>query len=168
MRFQNQGKSRKDTEMQYFGLTRQVNAQTGESYLDKHQRENEIAKWEGESGCIDRRSWSLFFQDERDYVISMLYPIKHHQMGGVIINDFNLFKEQKPALRIPTLVITGKSSLYNSIEDSKAIAKYYRGICLVYPRSSCMPFCEESKRFNKDVAGFLRKFTRVKKAKSKK
>jgi hypothetical protein len=31
-----------------------------------------------------------------------------------------------------------------------------------------MPFCEESKRFNKDVAGFLKKFTRVKKNKSKK
>ena len=85
-----------------------------------------------------------------------------------MIPAFNLFKEKKPALRIPTLVITGKSSLYNSIEDSKGIAKYYRGIYLVYGYSSCMPFCEESKRFNKDVAGFLRKFTRVKKDASKK
>ena len=167
-RFERQGKSKKDTEMHYFGLTRRFNSQTGESNLDSYQRENEISKWEGEGGCIDRRSWSLFFQDERDYVISMLYPVKNHVMGSVAIPDFDLFKEQKPALRIPTLVITGRSSLYNSIEDSKAIAKYYRGLCLVYGYSSCMPFCEESKRFNKDVAGFLKKFTRVKKNKSKK
>ena len=167
-RFEKQGKGKKDTEMHYFGLTRRFNSQTGESNLDSYQRENEIAKWEGEGGCIDRRSWSLFFHDERDYVISMLYPVKNHVMGSVAIPDFDLFKEKKPALRIPTLVITGKSSLYNSIEDSKGIAKYYRGLCLVYGYSSCMPFCEESKRFNKDVAGFLRKFTRVKKDASKK
>ena len=167
-RFERQGKSKKDTEMHYFGLTRRFNSQTGESNLDSYQRENEISKWDGEGGCIDRRSWSLFFQDERDYVISMLYPVKNHVMGSVAIPDFDLFKEQKPALRIPALVITGRSSLYNSIEDSKAIAKYYRGLCLVYGYSSCMPFCEESKRFNKDVAGFLKKFTRVKKNKSKK
>ena len=167
-RFKKQGKSKKDTEMHYFGLGRTFNTNTGESTLDSYQRENEITKWEGEGGCIDRRSWSLFFHDERDYVISMLYPVKNHVMGSVAIPDFDLFKERKPALRIPTLVITGKSSLYNSIEDSKAIAKYYRGIPLVYSFSSCMPFCEESKRFNKDVANFLRKFTRVKKAKSKK
>ena len=167
-RFKKQGKSKKDTEMHYFGLGRTFNRNTGESTLDSYQRENEIAKWDGEGGCIDRRSWSLFFHDERDYVISMLYPVKNHAMGSVAIPDFDLFKEQKPALRIPTLVITGKSSLYNSIEDSKAIAKYYRGLCLVYGYSSCMPFCEESKRFNKDVAGFLKKFTRVKKNKSKK
>ena len=86
-----------------------------------------------------------------------------------MIPAFNLFKEKKPALRIPTLVITGKWSLYNTVEDSKAIAKYYPGgLCLVYGYSSCMPFCEESKRFNKDVAGFLKKFTRVRKDKSKK
>ena len=167
-RFKKQGKSKKDTEMHYFGLGRTFNRNTGESTLDSYQRENEIAKWDGEGGCIDRRSWSLFFQDERDYVISMLYPVKNHVMGSVAIPDFDLFKEQKPALRIPALVITGRSSLYNSIEDSKAIAKYYRGLCLVYGYSSCMPFCEESKRFNKDVAGFLKKFTRVKKNKSKK
>ncbi len=167
-RFEKQGKGKKDTEMHYFGLTRRFNSQTGESNLDSYQRENEITKWEGEGGCIDRRSWSLFFHDERDYVISMLYPVKNHVMGSVAIPDFDLFKEQKPALRIPTLVITGKSSLYNSIEDSKGIAKYYRGICIVYSFSSCMPFCEESKRFNKDVAGFLKKFARVKKDKSKK
>jgi len=167
-RFKKQGKSKKDTEMHYFGLGRTFNTNTGESTLDSYQRENEITKWEGEGGCIDRRSWSLFFHDERDYVISMLYPVKNHVMGSVAIPDFDLFKERKPALRIPTLVITGKSSLYNSIEDSKAIAKYYRGIPLVYSFSSCMPFCEESKRFNKDVAGFLKKFTRVKKNKSKK
>ena len=167
-RFKKQGKGKKDTEMHYFGLGRTFNRNTGESTLDSYQRENEIAKWEGEGGYIDRRSWSLFFHDERDYVISMLYPVKNHAMGSVAIPDFDLFKERKPALRIPTLVITGKSTLYNSIEDSKGIAKYYRGICLVYSFSSCMPFCEESKRFNKDVAGFLKKFTRVKKDKSKK
>ena len=167
-RFEKTGKGRKDTEMHYFGLTRRFNTQTGESNLDSYQRENEISKWDGEGGCIDRRSWSLFFHDERDYVASMLYPVKNHRMGSVAIPDFNLFKEKKPALRIPTLVICGKSSLYTSTDDCKGIAKYYRGLCLVYGYSSCMPFCEESKRFNKDVAGFLRKFTRVKKNKSKK
>ncbi len=165
-RFVKQGQASKDTEMHYFGLGRRVNPQTGKNHLDEYKEKNSIKTWEGESGCVDRRSWSLYFADDRDTFIGELYPIKSRPLGGVIIPDFDLFKRKKPSRRIPTLVITGKASLYNTTEESKAIAKFYGGICLEYRKSSCMPFYEESERFNKDVSKFLKKFTRKKKKKS--
>ncbi len=160
MRFQRQGPATKDTEMHYLGLSRQMDSRTGESLLAKYHREKEIPEWEGEGGCVDRRAWSLYFADDRDTFISVLYPKHTRYLGGVAIPKFDLFTEPKPRRRIPTLVITGKSSLYNTTEESKAIAKYYGGICVEYKRSSCMPFYEEGTRFNRDVAKFLKKFTR--------
>jgi HEAT repeat protein/pimeloyl-ACP methyl ester carboxylesterase len=170
-RFVRTGPATKDTELHYLGLSRTFNTQTGESSLDAYHREKSIPEWEGEGGCIDRRAWSLYFADSRDTFISVLYPQHKRYLGGVAIPDYDLFKKPKPKRRIPTLVIAGKASLYNTVEESKATAKFYGGICLEYRRSSCMPFYEEGARFNKDVARFLKKFTRKapkKKKKSKK
>ncbi|MBN1442999.1 MAG: HEAT repeat domain-containing protein, partial [Planctomycetes bacterium] len=128
MRLQSAGRSRKDDEMLFFGLGRRFNSKTGESELEQYHRDKKVPEREGEGASIDRRSWSLFFKDERDSVIGMLYPVKHHPMGSVAIPDFNLLKNDPPARPIPTIVICGEASLYTSVQDCQAIGKYYRGM----------------------------------------
>jgi pimeloyl-ACP methyl ester carboxylesterase len=164
-RFQTMGKKGNDVEMHYYGLTRQGNIDTGESVLEQEHKKDKdpLPRLDGEPGCIDRREWSLFFKEERDSVISMLYPVKDHHLGNVWIPDFNCLKGEKPSFRNPMLVIAGTASLYTTVQDCQAIAKHYGGLCLVYENTSCMPFAEESTRFNKDVAAFLQRFTRAKK-----
>ena len=163
-RFIRQGEAKKDLELTYVGFSRSFNTQTGESTLDAKHKEDadRYPVLEGESGCIDRRAWSLHFADDRDGVLSMLYPIHHHSVGGrVAIPKFECLQNDKLKKRVPTLVFAGKKSLHTSVDDCKAVAKHYGGRCLVYSNTSNMPFIEESRRFNKDVAGFLKKYTRV-------
>ena len=59
-------------------------------------------------------------------------------------------------------MINGNRSLYTSSEDCKLIAKHYRGLSVDFAESSCMPFAEETEKFNKLVGKFLAKFTRKK------
>ncbi len=154
-RMESQGKAKNDIEMWHYALTQSFNNQTGESVHDIFHKEKNLPVPDGEDGGLDRRSWSLFFRDERDSLIAMLYPKKHRQMGTVAIPDYRCFSE-KPKARIPTIVIVGKNCLYAGVEDCKQIAKHYGGECFVYENSSAMPFAEESTRFNKDMAALLR------------
>ena len=156
-----QGKARNDIELWHFALTRSFNPQTGEDSHERFHKEKKLPVPPGEDGGIDRRSWSMFFRDERDSLISVLYPIKDQSMGGVAIPDYSCFKE-KPKSPIPTLVIAGKACLYSSVDDCQQIAKHYGGTCLVYENSSAMPFAEESPRFNTDMARFLRERKKTK------
>jgi pimeloyl-ACP methyl ester carboxylesterase len=156
-----QGKARNDIELVHFALTQTFNIQTGQTSHDILHTEKKIPVPDGEGGSLDRRSWSLFFKDERDSLISILYPVKNKHLGGVAIPDFRCFSE-KPKAAIPTLVIVGKSCLYASVEDCQQIAKHFGGQCLVYENSSAMPFAEESPRFNVDMAKFLRERERKK------
>lgn len=164
-RMESAGKEKSDLELWHFAMTRTFNRQTGESTHDSYHKEKEIPEPEGEDGGIDRRSWSLYFKDERDSLIGMLYPVKNHPMGSVAIPDFRCFAEP-PKARIPTIVITGKSALYSSVDDCKAIAKHFGGKLYVYPNTSGMPFAEDSTLFNKHMAFLLRE--KGKKAKAKK
>lgn len=166
-RMESQGKEKKDRELWHFALTRTFNRQTGESTHDSYHTEKEIPKPEGEDGSIDRRSWSLYFKDERDSLIGMLYPIKDQRMGSVAIPDFRCFTEP-PRARIPTIVITGKSNLYSSVDDCKAIAKHFGGKLYVYPNTAGMPFAEDSALFNKHMAFLLREASKAKAKKAKK
>lgn len=155
------GQKKKDREMWHLGMSRRFNTETGESGHDAYHRENKVAKPEGEAGSIDRRSWSLFFKDESDGLISILYPKKNHPMGRVAFEPrFSLFKEEPPPVRIPTVVVAGKASLYTSVADCKAIAKYYKGVPYILNGSSCMPFAEESKQFNRTIGAFLKRYAR--------
>jgi hypothetical protein len=144
--------------MWHFGLTRQFDPQTGENIHDKYHRENNLPKPEGEDAALDRRRWSLFFKEEQDSIIGVLYPVKDHRMGSVAIPKFRTFAE--PKIRVPTIVFVGKGSLYTSVDDCQAIAKHHGGLCRIFPSSANMLFSEESQRFNKEIALFLKKTTR--------
>ena len=78
------------------------------------------------------------------------------------IPPFDLQKEEKPSSRVPTLVVSGGRDLITSVVDGKKIAEYYGGKQIVFKRSSCMPFAEESPEFNKAVVGFLKKYAKRK------
>jgi pimeloyl-ACP methyl ester carboxylesterase len=147
------GKQKNDIELWHFALGRQIDTQTGQSFHEKHHQDQKLPKPDGEDLSIGRRAWSLFFADERDSVISLLWPVCHEDLGGVIIPEFKCFSEAKRG--VPTLVIAGKASLYSSVADCQQIAKHYGGSCLVYANSSCMPFAEEPSRFQADIAKFL-------------
>ncbi len=159
-RFKTKGQDKNDLEMFYFGLTRTFNPENGENSLDEYHRTKEIPKPDGQGPAIDRRSWSLFFKNEQDGLIHVLYPKKSRPLGSVAIPDFSLFKEKPPKRRIPTLVLAGAASLYTSLPDCKQIAKYYGTRMITFKNSSCMPFAEESELFNQVVAKFLKKYTR--------
>ena len=159
-RLQQTGEESNDIEMWHYGLSRQFNAQTGENNHEAYHRENDLEKPEGENLAIDRRAWSLQFKDERDSTISLLYPRKDHRLGSVAVPNFDLFREKGGSRRIPTLVIASESNMFTTVEDCKAVAAHYKGLWLLYKKSSCMPFAEESVRFNKDVGAFLKKYAR--------
>lgn len=162
-RLERTGKAQNDREMHYFALSRSFDRETGESTLDKYHRENDIPKTPGESAAISRRKWSLYFMEERDGMLAMLYPRAHDRgAASVAIPPFDLKKEEKPASRVPTLVISGGRDLVSSRGDGKFIADYYGGKHVVFPRSACMPFAEESPKFNDVVGGFLKRFAKRK------
>ncbi len=157
------GKKDKDRELWHYALTRQINAQTGEDFHERHHRENQEAKPAGEEAALARRSWSLMFGEERDSAISMLFADRMQPLGGVIIPDFMLFREPKPSIIVPTMVIVGKKSLHTTIDDAKQIADHFKGLFFVYQHSASMPFAEESTRFNNEVTAFLAKYGRPEK-----
>jgi len=165
-RMESEGQAKNDVELWHLGMTRKFNSQTGESVHDEYHKEKKIPEPEGEDGALDRRNWSLFFKDERDSLIAMLYPKSHRPLGAVAIPDYRCFKEP-PKARVPTIVITGRNSMFSTVDDCKAIAKHYGGVCYVYESSSCMPFAEESELFNKHMAVVAREKGTKTKAKGK-
>ena len=166
-RMERQGKARRpeDVELWHLGLTRKMNTQTGQSNHDEYHEKEKKPKPDGEDASLDRRHWSLYFKDERDSTISMLYPKMHRPLGAVAIPDFKCFSE--PQRSIPTIVIVGRGSIFSSVEDCQAIAKHYNGRLYIYENSSMMPFCEESETFNKHMAALLREKVPTSKAKKK-
>jgi pimeloyl-ACP methyl ester carboxylesterase len=160
------GMATKDLELEHLAMTRSFNTQTGDSTHDEYHKEKKLPKPEGEDASLHRRDWSLYFKDERDSLISMLYPIKDDKDsgGGGAIPKFNAFTEPKRS--IPTIVLAGAASLFTSVQDCEAIAKHYGGTCYVYQNSSGLPFAEESTTFNKHMAALLRE--RVKSSKKDK
>ena len=164
-RMTGEGQKRNDVELWHLGLGRRVNTETGVSHHDEYHNEKGIPKPNGEDAGIDRRGWSLWFANPQDSLLSVLYPIAHRPMGGVMIPDFKCFQE--PRRNIKTLVIVGKHSMYASVKDCEQIAKHYGGRPpLVYPASACMPFAEEGPRFNRDVSRFLGNKLKKKKKKA--
>jgi pimeloyl-ACP methyl ester carboxylesterase len=158
-----QGESTGDIELWHLGLGRKVNLQTGKDLHEIYHEEKKLPKPEGEDESLHRRSWSLFFRDERDSLISMLYPdrINRENASNFLIPDFTFSSQAKR--NIPTIVIAGKACLYANVEDCKQIAKHYGGQFYVYENSSFMPFAEESAVFNKHMALLLKEKPRSKK-----
>lgn len=153
-RMEQQGKAKNDIELWHLALTRRMDTKTGESLHDIYHAKEKLPKPDGEDGSLDRRMWSLYFRDERDSMISMLYPKMHRLLGSVAIPEFRCFAE--PKRNVPTIVIAGKASLLTSVEDCQAIANHYGGKLYVYESSSMMPFIEESQLFNKHMSLLLR------------
>ncbi len=153
-RMEEQGKAKNDIELWHLSMTRLMNTQTGESMHEIYHAKEKIPKPEGEDAALDRREWSLYFKDDRNSLISMLYPKMHRHLGNVAIPAFRCFAEPKRS--IPTIVIVGRGSILTSIEDCKAIADYYGGQLYIYENSSMMPFIEESQLFNKHMSILLR------------
>ena len=162
-RLQNTGKQKKDTEMFYFGLGRRFNSETGEGELEKYHREKKIPKTPGEDAAVTRRGYSLLFKEERDGMLAMLFGRAFDRGASTVaIPPFELRKQVPPSFRVPTLVISGKRDLITSVGDGKLIADFYRGKHFVFEHSACMPFAEESPRFNQLVGNFLKKYARPK------
>jgi pimeloyl-ACP methyl ester carboxylesterase len=153
-RMEQQGKATGDRELWHLALTRRFDGRTGESNHDKYHKDQKEPVPEGEGAALDRRNWSLYFRDDGDNVLGVLYPKKSRWLGNVAIPDFKVFGEPKPG--IPTVVICGRSSLLSSVDDCKAIADHYGGLFYIYESSSMMPFCEESEIFNKHMSLLLR------------
>lgn len=154
-RMKREGQAGKDIELWHLGMSMSLNSRTGKSEHEMYHEKPENPKPpDGEDAALDRRNWSLYFEDERDSTISMLYPRKSRPLGNVLIPNFRCFEE--PRRNIPTIVIVGRDSLRSTVDDCKAIAEHYGGRFFVYPNSSMMPFCEESEIFNKHMSALLR------------
>ena len=157
-RMEKDGQSKKDNELWHFAMSHTFDPQTGVFKHDKWHEDQKVPPPDGEPAALDRRGWSLQFKDDRDSLISMLYPMKDRRVGGVAFpNDFNCFNQPKHT--IPTIVIRGKADPYGTAEDGKQIAKHFGGPVgqyFEYPGSSRMPFAEESELFNKHMAFLLR------------
>ncbi len=164
------GKSKKDRELEYYGYSQRVNTQTGKSILEQNHEKDEklYPRMKNEQACIERRSWAAFFYDDRDGVLSQLFGKRRNHPGGVLIPEFDCYRETKPKRRVPTLICSGKNDVRTTPDDGKGIAKHFSGVPVVYTRSAGMPFVEEAPKFNRDVIGFLRKNTRAKSSKKRK
>lgn len=168
-RLERDGQGRKDIELWHWALGHGINTQTGESHHDIFHREKKVPVPEGEGPALDRRGWSLSFKDERDSLLTKLYPLKDRRVGECLVPDFRCFAEPKQT--IPTVVIRGKADPFSTLEDSRAIAKHFGGPlgqCFEYQSSSRMPYAEESTLFNKHMAALLKEKGPSKKAKAKK
>ena len=160
-RMESKGRSSNDIELWHLALTRSMDGRTGESTHDIFHREKKLPVPEGEGGSIDRREFALYFKNERDGLISILYPVKEDKnASGFAIPPFKAFTE--PRRNIPTIVIVGQATLFTSIQDCEQLAKHYGGKCYVYPNSAGMPFAEESATFNKHMAALLKENVRRK------
>lgn len=163
-RMEGEGRGRNDRELWHLSMTRLFNSKTGKSSHDAYHEEKKEPVPEGEGEALDRRSWALYFQDERDSMISTLYGVKSRPLGNVAIPNFKCFGEKLTA-PIPTIVIVGKDFLMASVDDCKAVAKHFGGQLYVYSKSAGMPFAEESSLFNKHMAALLRERVRAPKSK---
>lgn len=162
-RMEQQGKATGDRELWHLAMTRKFDSRTGESVHDKYHKDEKEPVPEGEGAALDRRNWSLYFKDDGDSVLGVLYPKKSRWLGNVAIPDFKVLSESKPG--IPTIVICGRGSILTSVDDAKAIADHYGGLFYIYENSSMMPFCEESEIFNKHMSALLRERAPSKKKK---
>ncbi len=149
-----------DLELEHYAMTRIYYPDQGMSEHDKYHKEKNIPVPDGEDHALARKDFSLFFGDQQDSLLDQLYPISQNPPGSVLIPGFHVEKELR--VGVPALVISGKRSIYTSEADCSLVARHYGAQVVTFPRSACLPFVEESERFNEVVKTFLTKHIKKK------
>jgi pimeloyl-ACP methyl ester carboxylesterase len=149
------GEAQGDIELWHCGLERRFNTQTGESQHDEYHRTKQLPKPEGEEVAINRKEFTLYFGDGADTLLDQLYPKAWNHPGECGIPEF---KAETETPGPPSLVISGKRSIFTSEDDCARVAKQYGALVANFDRSADFPFIDEPEKFTESVRKFLVKY----------